>query len=84
MPPDIERQTYLPEATIQEIFAEIARRYDQAVMGLVSEAGTGQEAFRLFHAGGIFAAVGIARAVQTELLEDVLGSGEIQNEEDTP
>lgn len=74
----------LGEATFEELFVEIASRTDYAVIGAVSGVGTHEENFRMLYAGGRFAAVGVAKAIQNELEKEFLEADEMENPEDKP
>ena len=77
-------QPFLSEASLEQLFLEIARRHDHAILATVSNAASDNEKFRMFHAGGIFPAIGLARCFQTEVIKTVLDANQIKNPEDKP
>lgn len=72
----------LAEASLRQIWVELAKRFDITIFAGATNTQSPQEQFRMFYSGGVFPAIGLARALQTEVLKRVLNAGPIINPED--
>lgn len=78
----IPSMTILSEATLEQLFAEIAKRFDHSIVACVSNSGQKRENYRFFFSGGIMPGIGLARCVQMELTKKVVEADQLEDAED--
>lgn len=70
----------LTEATLEQIFASLAGRYDCCLFACVSSLGRASEKFRMLYSGGPIAGAGLAQVARTEMVKKVLDSTSMGDE----